>query len=97
MITPAEARQIARHEHAAANAAHPFALPRQAARRPPAVRFPDSAGGTDAHRRNGQPPRQRALMQRYYRTKRAVLQFNAILLQNLHDYLFRETPAQCIR
>ncbi|MGC2047733.1 MAG: [protein-PII] uridylyltransferase [Gallionella sp.] len=32
------------------------------------------------------------LMQRYYRTKRAVLQFNAILLQNLHDHLFRETP-----
>ncbi|MEO8343550.1 MAG: [protein-PII] uridylyltransferase [Gallionella sp.] len=32
------------------------------------------------------------LMQRYYRTKLAVRQFNAILVQNLHDYLFRETP-----
>ena len=32
------------------------------------------------------------LMQRYYQTKRAVLQFNTILLQNLHDHLFRETP-----
>ncbi|MFZ5523891.1 MAG: [protein-PII] uridylyltransferase [Pseudomonadota bacterium] len=32
------------------------------------------------------------LMQRYYHTKRAVLQFNAILLQNLHDHLFREKP-----
>jgi [protein-PII] uridylyltransferase len=34
------------------------------------------------------------LMQRYYRTKLAVRQFNTILLQNLHDYLFRETPPQ---
>jgi [protein-PII] uridylyltransferase len=32
------------------------------------------------------------LMQRYYRTKVAVRQFNAILLQNLHDHLFHETP-----
>ncbi|NNM80724.1 MAG: [protein-PII] uridylyltransferase [Gallionella sp.] len=32
------------------------------------------------------------LMQRYYQTRRAVRQFNTILLQNLHDYLFRETP-----
>jgi [protein-PII] uridylyltransferase len=32
------------------------------------------------------------LMQRYYQTKRAVRQFNTILLQNLHDNLFRETP-----
>jgi [protein-PII] uridylyltransferase len=34
------------------------------------------------------------LMQRYYRTKLAVRQFNAILLQNLHDHIFRETPLQ---
>jgi [protein-PII] uridylyltransferase len=34
------------------------------------------------------------LMQRYYRTKLAVRQFNTILLQNLHDYLFREAPPQ---
>ena len=34
------------------------------------------------------------LMQRYYRTKLAVRQFNTIMLQNLHDYLFRETQAQ---
>jgi len=34
------------------------------------------------------------LMQRYYRTKRAVLQFNTILLQSLHDRLFREVPPQ---
>ncbi len=32
------------------------------------------------------------LMQRYYRTKLAVRQFNTILLQHLHDHLFRETP-----
>ena len=34
------------------------------------------------------------LMQRYYRTKLAVSQFNTILLQNLHDYLFHEAPPQ---
>src|SRR3972149_11647491 len=34
------------------------------------------------------------LMQRYYRTKLAVRQFNTILLQNLHDYLFRQVPPQ---
>ncbi len=33
------------------------------------------------------------LMQRYYHTKRAVRQFNTILLQNLHDHIFRESPA----
>lgn len=32
------------------------------------------------------------LMQRYYRTKLAVRQFNTIVLQNLHDHLFRVTP-----
>jgi [protein-PII] uridylyltransferase len=34
------------------------------------------------------------LMQRYYRTKVAVRQFNSILLQNLHDRLFHEVPPQ---
>jgi [protein-PII] uridylyltransferase len=34
------------------------------------------------------------LMQHYYQTKVAVRQFNAILLQTLHDYLFHETPPQ---
>ncbi len=34
------------------------------------------------------------LMQRYYQTRLAVRQFNTILLQHLHDYLFRETPPQ---
>ncbi|MHB0926971.1 MAG: [protein-PII] uridylyltransferase, partial [Gallionellaceae bacterium] len=36
------------------------------------------------------------LMQRYYRTKLSVRQFNTIMLQNLHDYLFGETPVQRI-
>ena len=31
------------------------------------------------------------MMQRYYRTKRAVLQLNSVLLQNLHTQLFPET------
>jgi [protein-PII] uridylyltransferase len=34
------------------------------------------------------------LMQRYYRTKLAVRQFNTILLQNLHDHLFTVAPPQ---
>ncbi|MCG6934145.1 MAG: [protein-PII] uridylyltransferase [Gallionella sp.] len=34
------------------------------------------------------------LMQRYYKTRLAVRQFNTILLQNLHDYLFPEMPPQ---
>lgn len=32
------------------------------------------------------------LMQRYYRTKRTVRQFNTILLQNIHDKLFQQSP-----
>ncbi len=34
------------------------------------------------------------LMQRYYRTKLAVRQFNTILLQNLRDHLFTEKPRE---
>ncbi|MDZ4200740.1 MAG: [protein-PII] uridylyltransferase [Gallionella sp.] len=34
------------------------------------------------------------LMQRYYRTRLAVRQFNTILLQNLHDRLMPDTPPQ---
>ncbi|MDP2144441.1 MAG: [protein-PII] uridylyltransferase [Gallionella sp.] len=34
------------------------------------------------------------LMQRYYRTRLAVRQFNTILLQNLRDRIFRDTPPQ---
>jgi len=34
------------------------------------------------------------LMQRYYKTRRAVRQFNTILLQNLRDHLFQETLPQ---
>lgn len=40
-----------------------------------------------AHRRASEH-----LMQRYYKTRRAVRQFNTIVLQNLHDYLFHATP-----
>src|SRR5574340_1005928 len=36
------------------------------------------------------------LMQRYYHTKLAVRQFNTLMLQNLHDYLFGETPVRRI-
>jgi [protein-PII] uridylyltransferase len=34
------------------------------------------------------------LMQRYYRTRLAIRQFNTILMQSLRSYLFRETPAR---
>ena len=34
------------------------------------------------------------LMQRYYRTRLAVRQFNTILLQNLRDRIFRDMPPQ---
>jgi [protein-PII] uridylyltransferase len=34
------------------------------------------------------------MMQRYYRTKLGVRQFNTILLQNLRDYLFQERPQE---
>ncbi len=34
------------------------------------------------------------LMQRYYRTRQAVRLFNTILLQQLHDYLFRDALPQ---
>src|SRR3989338_2474331 len=34
------------------------------------------------------------LMQRYYRSRLAIRQFNTILLQSLHSYLFRETPSR---
>ncbi|MGC2166427.1 MAG: [protein-PII] uridylyltransferase [Gallionella sp.] len=34
------------------------------------------------------------LMQRYYQTKLAVRQFNTILLQHLHDYLFKAVPKE---
>lgn len=35
------------------------------------------------------------MMQRYYRTKKAVLQLNAILLKNFYTYLFPEDSATC--
>jgi [protein-PII] uridylyltransferase len=34
------------------------------------------------------------LMQRYYRSRLAIRQFNTILLQSLHGYLFHETPSR---
>jgi [protein-PII] uridylyltransferase len=42
-----------------------------------------------AHRRASEH-----LMQRYYKTRTAVRQFNTIVLQNLRDHLFRDTPPQ---
>lgn len=92
LISSAEARQIARHDrllqllrihvHFLANRREDrllFDYQTQLAERMGTV--------ASANRRASEH-----LMQRYYRTKLAVRQFNTILLQNLHDFLFHETP-----
>ncbi|MBI3481217.1 MAG: [protein-PII] uridylyltransferase [Nitrosomonadales bacterium] len=94
MINPAEARQIARHD--ALLQTLRIRLHYLAKRREDRLMFDfqtplaEQMGiAASANRRASEH-----LMQRYYRTKRAVRQFNTILLQSLHDYLFRESPAQ---
>ncbi len=91
LITPAEAHQIARHD--ALLQTLRIRLHYLAKRHEDRLIFEFQTPlaqqlGIDAsaNRRASEH-----LMQRYYHTKRAVLQFNAILLQNLHDYVFRET------
>ena len=94
LLTTVEARQIARHS--ALLATLRIRLHYLAKRHEDRLLFDFQtplAGqmgiGASANRRASEH-----LMQRYYRTKLAVRQINTILLQNLHDYLFRETPAQ---
>ncbi|MDO8466405.1 MAG: [protein-PII] uridylyltransferase [Gallionella sp.] len=96
LLTTAEARQLARHS--ALLATLRIRLHYLAKRREDRLLFDFQtllAGqmgiGASANRRASEH-----MMQRYYRARLAVRQFNAILLQNLHDYLFRETPAQRI-
>ena len=92
LITPTEARQITRHD--ALLQTLRIRLHYLAKRREDRLIFDfqtllaEQMGITaSANRRASEH-----LMQRYYQTKRAVCQFNTILLQNLRDYLFRETP-----
>lgn len=93
LLTAAEARQVARHS--ALLATLRTRLHYLAKRHEDRLLFDFQAAlaaqlgiAASANRRASEH-----LMQRYYRTKLAVRQFNTIMLQNLHDYLFRETPA----
>jgi [protein-PII] uridylyltransferase len=94
LITTSEARQIARHDTLLQELR--IRLHYLAKRREDRLLFDfqtplaEQMGiPASANRRSSEH-----LMQRYYHTKRAVLQFNTILLQNLHDYLFHEVPPQ---
>ncbi|MEQ1557235.1 MAG: nucleotidyltransferase domain-containing protein, partial [Gallionella sp.] len=92
LISVSEAKQIARHDNLLKN--YRSRLHYLAKRREDRLLFDFQTPlaeqlGIDAsaHRRASEH-----LMQRYYQTRRAVRQFNTIVLQNLHDYLFKETP-----
>ncbi len=92
LITPAEARQIAQHDTLLQTLR--IRLHYLAKRREDRLIFEfqtplaEQMGiEASANRRASEH-----LMQHYYQTKRAVRQFNTILLQNLHDHLFREKP-----
>jgi [protein-PII] uridylyltransferase len=94
LITAAEARQIARHS--ALLATLRARLHYLAGRHEDRLLFDfqtplaEQLGIADSANRRASEH----LMQRYYRTKLAVRQFNAILLQNLRDYLFRDALPQ---
>ncbi|HEX7454667.1 MAG TPA: [protein-PII] uridylyltransferase [Gallionella sp.] len=94
LISAAEARQIARHDTLLQTLR--TRLHYLARRREDRLLFDfqttlaEQMGISDSANRRASEH----LMQRYYRTRLAVRQFNTILLQNLHDYLFRETPPQ---
>ncbi len=94
LITPAEARQIARHS-ALLNSFR-IRLHYLAKRREDRLLFDfqtelaeQMSITASANRRASEH-----LMQRYYRTRLAVRQFNTILLQNLRDHIFRDMPPQ---
>src|SRR3990167_2601727 len=96
LLTTAEARQVARHS--ALLATLPPRLHYLARRHEDRLLFDfqtplaEQLGiEASANRRASEH-----LMQRYYRTRLAVRQFNTIMLQNLHDYLFGETPVRRI-
>ncbi|MBI3223267.1 MAG: [protein-PII] uridylyltransferase [Nitrosomonadales bacterium] len=94
LISTAEAREIARHDHLLQTLR--IRLHYLAKRREDRLLFDfqtplaEQLGiKASANRRASEH-----LMQRYYRTKLAVRQFNSILLQNLRDHLFHDTPPQ---
>ena len=92
LITPSEARQISRHDSLLQELR--IRLHYLAKRREDRLIFDfqtplaEQMGiAASANRRASEH-----LMQRYYQTKRAVRQFNTILLQSLRDHIFRESP-----
>ncbi|HZW24006.1 MAG TPA: [protein-PII] uridylyltransferase [Gallionella sp.] len=94
LITAAEARQIARHDSLLQTLR--TRLHYLAKRREDRLLFDfqtelaEQMGiKASANRRASEH-----LMQRYYRTRLAVRQFNTILLQNLRDRIFLDTPLQ---
>jgi len=94
LITSAEARQIARHDTLLQTLR--IRLHYLAKRREDRLIFEiqtelaEQMGiAASANRRASEH-----LMQRYYKSKRAIRQFNTIMLQNLRTYLFHETPLQ---
>ncbi len=94
LITISEARQIARHDSLLKTLR--ARLHYMAKRREDRLMFDFQTQLAEqmgivasSHRRASEH-----LMQRYYQTRRAVRQFNTILLQNLRDYLFRDTQPQ---
>ena len=96
LLTPAEARRITRHSTllATLRARLHYLAKRHEDRLLFDFQTPlaEQLGiGASANRRASEH-----LMQRYYRAKLAIRQFNTLLLQSLHDHLFRETPAQRI-
>ncbi|HEU0283334.1 MAG TPA: bifunctional uridylyltransferase/uridylyl-removing protein, partial [Gallionella sp.] len=96
LLTTAEARQIARHS--ALLATLRIRLHYLAKRHEDRLLFDFQTLLAEQMGINASANRRASeyMMQRYYRTRLAVRQFNTIMLQNLHDYLFRETPAQRI-
>jgi [protein-PII] uridylyltransferase len=94
LISSAEARQIARHD--ALLQTLRIRLHYLAKRREDKLIFEFQAPLAEQMNIAASDNRRASehLMQRYYQTKRVVRQFNTILLQTLHDHLFRETPPQ---
>jgi [protein-PII] uridylyltransferase len=94
LLTVAEARQVARHS--ALLATLRIRLHYLAKRHEDRLLFDFQTplAGQLGIRASANRRASEHLMQRYYRTKLAVRQFNTIMLQNLHDYLFGETPVR---
>src|SRR3989338_4709085 len=96
LLTSAEARQVARHS--ALLAALRIRLHYLAKRHEDRLLFDFQTSLAEQMGIHASANRRASehLMQRYYRTKLAARPFNVIMLQNLHDYLFGETPVRRI-